>query len=84
MAWLTEDGWPALRFSEITTTVGAPSLRFLQGREAMRHDRRPSRPTFVVPALRKLREERDTHFVADAGEIKSMGHPPPEFRTSSA
>ena len=31
---------------------------------------------FVVPALRKVREERGTHFIADAGEIKSLGHPP--------
>lgn len=31
---------------------------------------------FVVPALRKVREGRGTHFIADAGDIKSLGHPP--------
>jgi hypothetical protein len=36
---------------------------------------------FVVPALRKLREGRGIHFVADAIEVKSMGQPP--FITSS-
>jgi hypothetical protein len=31
---------------------------------------------FVVPALRKEREGRGTHFAGDANEIKSLGHPP--------
>jgi len=30
----------------------------------------------VVPALRKVREERGTHWVGDGCEIKSPGHPP--------
>jgi hypothetical protein len=31
---------------------------------------------FPTPALRQEREGRGTHFVADANEIKSLGHPP--------
>jgi len=31
-----------------------------------------------TPALRKVREGRGTHCVGDAGEIKSLGHPPVE------
>jgi hypothetical protein len=31
---------------------------------------------FVVPALRKEREERGTQFIGDVGEVKSLGHPP--------
>ncbi len=31
-----------------------------------------------IPALRKVREERGTHCVGDASEIKSLGHPPCE------
>jgi len=27
----------------------------------------------LTPALRKLREERDTHYITDANEIKSLG-----------
>jgi hypothetical protein len=33
-------------------------------------------PAFPTPALRKKREGRGTHFLADDGEIKSLGHPP--------
>jgi hypothetical protein len=36
----------------------------------------PLAPAFPTPALRKEREGRGTHFVADASEIKSLGHPP--------
>ena len=32
--------------------------------------------TFVVPALRKVREGRGTHRIADINEIKRPGHPP--------
>ena len=34
------------------------------------------RSAFVVPALRKEREGRGTHFVGDISEIKNLGHPP--------
>jgi hypothetical protein len=30
----------------------------------------------IVPALRKVREERGTRSVGDTSEIKSLGHPP--------
>jgi len=30
----------------------------------------------VVPALRKVREERGTHFILDTSEIKSLGPSP--------
>jgi hypothetical protein len=32
-------------------------------------------PAFPTPALRREREGRGTHCVADASEIKSLGHP---------
>ena len=37
----------------------------------------PSFPVqaFVMPTLRKEREGWGTHFLADGGEIKSLGHP---------
>ena len=40
---------------------------------------------FVVPALRKMCEERGTHSVGAASEIKSPGHPPsvPGFEIAS-
>jgi hypothetical protein len=77
-----EAGGPAFDFVCSENAVGAPSLRFVQGRarilpkrllpvlrEALAH-------AFVVPALRKVREERGTHLVAGASKIKSLGHPP--------
>jgi hypothetical protein len=30
---------------------------------------------YIVPALRKVREGRGTHFCGCAGEVKSLGHP---------
>ena len=33
------------------------------------------RSAFVVPALRKEREGRGTHFVGDISEVKNLGHP---------
>ena len=33
------------------------------------------RSAFVVPALRKEREGRGTHFLGDISEIKKLGHP---------
>jgi hypothetical protein len=61
---------------------GAPSLRFLQGRVSVLPTQllsactKPVAYAFAVPALRKEREGRGTHCVADASEIKSLGHPP--------
>jgi len=39
-------------------------------------------PAFPTPALRKRREERGTHCVGDANEIKSLGLESPESPTS--
>ena len=61
--------------------MGAPYLRFLQGRVAIL----PTRPfctprtnrvayAFVVPALRKLREGRGTHFYCSCRQDQSLGH----------
>jgi hypothetical protein len=36
----------------------------------------PHVQSFPSPALRKEREGQGTRSVADAGEIKSLGHPP--------
>ena len=37
----------------------------------------PLAQAFPTPALRKVREGRGTRCFADAGQIKSLGHPPP-------
>jgi hypothetical protein len=68
-----------------SNTVGAPSLRFLQGRvRCCLHDVvsgsdsiRPSLQASVVPALRTEREGRRTPFIANASGFKSLGHPAP-------
>jgi hypothetical protein len=67
------------------STEGAPSLRFLQGWAAMLPPLfdlicsaprdQPHVQSFPSPALRKEHEGLGTRFVADAGEIKSLGHP---------
>src|SRR5260370_8136469 len=80
-------GGPSLMMSVcIISREGAASLRFLQGWAAMLHMlfdllRRPARinphaQAFPCPALRKEREGRGTHYVADGGEVKSLGPPP--------
>jgi len=38
----------------------------------------PLAQAFPTPALRKVREGRGTRCFADAGQIKSLGHPPLE------
>jgi hypothetical protein len=61
--------------------VGAPSLRFLQGRvRCSRLDFgllsiNPEANTFATPALRNEREERGTG-VGDAGELKGWATRP--------
>jgi len=60
---------------------GARSLRFLQGLVTMLPTQllwlcNPIAHAFQVPALCKVRKGRGTHYVFDAGAVKSLGHPP--------
>lgn len=65
----------------ITNAAGAPSLRCLQGRVATMptqplslDTKPPLRMSSWFPPLQRT-QERGTHRVADAGEIKSLCHP---------
>jgi hypothetical protein len=67
--------------AEVTTIVGAPLLRFLQGRvrcclydEIFDGDQNGA-ASCIVPTLRKEREEWGTHFVVSA--CKRLGHATP-------
>jgi hypothetical protein len=61
-------------------TEGAQSLRSCKGDGLLRRCRlqvstKPFPYAFVVPALRKVREGRGSHFVGDAGGIRRRGRP---------
>jgi len=77
-SWLAV-GPPFLCFSFRSTTVGAPSLRFLQGRArcCLHHlvsgsgNTRPSLQASVVPALRAEREGRGTPLLLTPTSLKA-------------
>jgi hypothetical protein len=55
-------------------TVSSENAKGLATRQC--RVREPLAQAFPTPALRKEREGRGTRCVGDAGEIKSLGHPP--------
>jgi len=70
-------------------TVGAPSLRSLQGRvrcslyHVVCHSQAAPLQAFVVPALRKNAKDGAPRCVGRDGEIKSRATPPPHSRSKN-
>ena len=81
-------GWPGLLILGGTTKMGAPSLRFLQGRvryclyHVISAESKSGAACGIVPTLRKEREEWGTQSLGRASEITRAG--PPGWRNEGS